>query len=85
MGKIIFWLVVFFVALLVLRLINVSNSRRGRRDAGGKTPKAKDTAMIRCANCGVYLPRADAIESPRGPVCGDPQCLPSDARSQRHD
>lgn len=78
MGKVLFWLVIFFVALLVLRLVNVSNSRRGGRDASERPPKAKDTAMIRCVNCGVYLPSADAIESPRGPVCGDPQCLPRD-------
>jgi len=27
------------------------------------------------------LPRADAVESPRGPLCGDPQCLPRETRS----
>jgi len=30
--------------------------------------------MSRCVDCGVYLPSADAILSPRGPLCGDPQC-----------
>jgi len=43
MGKIIFWLVVFFVVLLVLRLVNAANSRP-RRDAG-RPPKAKDAAQ----------------------------------------
>ena len=82
MGKIIFWLVVFFVALLVLRLVNAANSRatRGGQSAGGK--KSKEAAMTRCVNCGVYLPRADAIDGPRGPLCGDPQCLPRDTRSR---
>ena len=80
MGKIIFWLVVFFVALLVLRLINVAKSAP-RRDA--RAPKGNDTATIRCVNCGVYLPSADARETPRGPVCGDPQCLPRKARGRR--
>jgi hypothetical protein len=81
MGKIIFWLVVFFVALLVLRLINAANSRATRdgTTAGGK--KSKEAAMTRCVNCGVYLPRADAIDGPRGPLCGDPQCVPRNARS----
>ena len=79
MGKLIFWLVVFFVALLVLRLVNVAKSGP-RRDA--RPPKAKDTATIRCVNCGVYLPSADARETSRGPVCGDPQCLPRDARDR---
>jgi hypothetical protein len=39
--------------------------------------------MIRCVNCGVYLPSADAVETPRGPVCGDAQCLPRDAGGRR--
>ena len=72
MGKVIFWLVVFFILLLALRLINVASSRSRHRDAA--PPKAKDAAMIRCVNCGVYLPSADAIQGPRGPLCGDPQC-----------
>ena len=79
MGKIIFWLIVFFVVLLALRLVNVASSRaRGGAPRGGR--KAKDAAMTRCVNCGVYLPSADAIQGPRGPVCGDPPCLPRDKR-----
>ena len=72
MGKIIFWLVVFFVVLLVLRLINVANSRSRHRGDGPS--KARDATMVRCVNCGVYLPSADALQGPRGPLCGDPQC-----------
>lgn len=74
MGKLIFWVVVFFVVLFVLRLINVANSRSRNRSARA----AKDAApgaMIRCVACGVYLPSADAKPGPRGPLCGDPQCL----------
>ena len=79
MGKIIFWLIVFFVVLLALRLVNVANSR-SRGDAPRSGRKAQDAAMTRCVNCGVYLPSAEAIQSLRGPVCGDPQCLPRDMR-----
>jgi hypothetical protein len=83
MGKIIFWLIVFFVALLVLRLVNIANSRSARGDAPRKTKTTtKDTAMTRCVNCGVYLPRADAVDGPRGPLCGDPQCLPKQTRAR---
>ena len=81
MGKIVFWLVVFFVALLALRLVNAANSRGARDKSPTGARKAKDTAMTRCVNCGVYLPRADAVEGPRGPLCGDPQCLPRETRS----
>ncbi len=31
--------------------------------------------MIRCVDCGVYLPSADAKPGPHGPLCGDPQCV----------
>ena len=83
MGKIIFWLVVFFVGLLVLRLVNVANSR-ARGDGAARERKAKrDTATVRCVNCGVYLPKAEAIEGPRGPVCGDPRCLPAGSGTKR--
>ena len=82
MGKIIFWLIVFFLALLVLRLINVANSRSATSSRSGRRANPKDTAMTRCVNCGVYLPRSEAVEGPRGPVCGDPQCLPRDARKR---
>jgi hypothetical protein len=72
MGKMIFWLVVFFAVLLVLRLINVANSRNRNRAERTKPPAG---AMIQCVNCGVYLPSADARQGERGPVCGDPQCV----------
>ena len=71
MGKVIFWLVVFFAVLFVLRLINVANSRTRTRSA---REKPGGGAMIQCVNCGVYLPSADAKQGERGPLCGDPQC-----------
>jgi hypothetical protein len=80
-GKIIFWLVVFFVGLLVLRLVNIAQMRQ--RDPPPRKRPGRDTATIRCVNCGVYLPKAEAIEGPRGPVCGDPQCLPRETKSRR--
>lgn len=83
MGKIVFWLIVFFIGMLVVRLINVANNRSASRGSPGRRAKTtKDTAMTRCVNCGVYLPRADAVEGPRGPLCGDAQCLPRDTRGR---
>jgi hypothetical protein len=73
MGKMIFWLVVFFVVLFALRLISVAKSR-SRDRAPRRPPKAVEGSMSRCVDCGVYLPSADAVASPRGPLCGDPQC-----------
>jgi hypothetical protein len=82
-GKIVFWLIVIFAVLLVVRLINAANSRSASGRATNRGTKSKDTAMTRCVNCGVYLPLADAVQGPRGPLCGDAQCLPRDGRAGR--
>ncbi|HEX7327227.1 MAG TPA: hypothetical protein VF428_01655 [Casimicrobiaceae bacterium] len=91
MGKIIFWLVIGFGALLVLRLLNVAKSssrgdanrgdaNRGNANRGGATTGAtaqkrgREAAMVRCVGCGVFLPRAEAVATPRGPTCGDARC-----------
>ena len=77
MGKLVFWLVVVFGGLLVLRLINVAKHGSGRSSStprAGERHGGKPAAMIRCVDCGVFLPSTDAVKSHRGPVCGDPQC-----------
>ncbi len=77
MGKLIFWLVVVFGGLLVLRLISVAKHGSGRSSGSpraGERNGGKPAAMIRCVDCGVFLPSTAAVRSPRGPVCGDPQC-----------
>jgi hypothetical protein len=79
MGKIIFWLVVVFAVLLVLRLINAGKARA--RDAAAReaargtgSGKAGTTAMVRCVGCGVFLPRAEARALPDGFHCGNADC-----------
>jgi hypothetical protein len=72
MGKIIFWLVVVFLILFVLRMINVSKLR-SKRDPR-KPGKAGPEAMVRCTQCGVFLPRPEARETPVGYRCNDPAC-----------
>ena len=75
MGKLIFWLVVVFAAMFVLRLsMSPSTARTAARSARAGDAGAKPAAMIRCADCGVFLPSTDAVKSARGPVCGDAQC-----------
>jgi uncharacterized protein len=81
-GKFIFWIVVFFLALLALRMVSVHKARRDAREVEeekkekvnhrDRTP-ANDT-MVRCANCGVYLPKANAVMSKVGMTCGNAQC-----------
>jgi uncharacterized protein len=76
MSKVIFWIVVVFAALLGLRLLNAAKARqradaaRRQRDAGGPAIET----MVRCARCGVFVPRADALPGPAGPTCRDAAC-----------
>jgi hypothetical protein len=74
MGKIVFWIIVFFLILLGLRFLNVAKSRRSSRDRERprELPPAEPT--VRCEECGVYLPRSEAQATPTGYRCGDPAC-----------
>jgi hypothetical protein len=72
MGKLIFWIVVVFGILFGLRLLNASKLRRGHDAGSGGAPAAMP--MIRCVDCGVFLPRTDATTAPDGYRCGDPAC-----------
>ena len=75
MTKVLLWIVLVFVALFALRLLNVAKARRRNgegSDASSRTPPAE--IMVKCARCGVYLPRADAVPGLSGLVCGDTDC-----------
>ncbi len=72
MAKIILWLVVIFAVLFVLRMINVAKSARAQR-ASRPEPETK-AVMVKCVECGIYLPQAESRAGPRGPVCGDEGC-----------
>jgi uncharacterized protein len=75
--KILFWLVVVFAVLFALRLYNANKAKRrgdAAREAQRKSAAAGDP-MVRCARCGVFLPRADATAvATGGYVCSDPSC-----------
>ena len=75
MTKILLWIVVVIAVLIALRLINIAKEKR--RAAGSSADASRNPpaeAMVRCARCGVYLPRADATAGPAGLTCGDPRC-----------
>jgi uncharacterized protein len=72
--KILLWTIVIVVALIGLRLLNVSKANRRTSGRGPSAPPPAET-MIRCACCGVYLPQKDATPGPAGLTCGEPACL----------
>lgn len=77
MGKVIFWVVVVFAVLFALRLLNSAQARRrGASPPPDGTPAgpAGPEAMVRCIQCGVFLPRTDALPAPGGYRCSDPNC-----------
>ena len=77
MGKVVFWIVVVFAVLFGLRLYNAAQSKRKarERDAAARAEaERRGEPMVRCANCGVYLPRAEALPAPQGFRCRDGQC-----------
>ena len=74
MGKVIFWIVIVFAVLFVLRLLNAQKARQAR-DASGGTRTGSAHPTVRCASCGVYVPRSDAKPGRSGLTCGDPVCL----------
>ncbi len=76
MGKVIFWLVVVFGVLLALRLFNAAKARARAEEARKRAAREaqKPAAMVRCVECGVYLPQSEALPVPNGFRCGDPGC-----------
>ena len=77
MGKVVFWLVVTFAVLLGLRLLTVAKAKRERsqRDAANRAERDRlGEPMVRCAECGVFLPKAEALPVPQGFHCREGQC-----------
>jgi hypothetical protein len=75
MGKVVFWIVVVFLILFALRLYNVAKarSRRPPRAPSESAPQA----MVRCVQCGVFMPKADARALVDGYRCQAPGCRES--------
>lgn len=71
MSKIIFWIVVVFVVLFAIRLYGAAQAKKRReRDAGAGVAGP----MVRCAKCGVFLPRSEAVKIGDKFHCNEPNC-----------
>ena len=76
MGKIIFWIAVFFVILFVLRLVSLAKAKSRREAERREPPKAipPSEPTVRCADCGIFLPKSESTPIATGYRCGDPAC-----------
>ncbi|MDR0769605.1 MAG: hypothetical protein LBE75_00160 [Burkholderiales bacterium] len=77
MSKLLFWVLVFIVALIVWRLWNIRQWNARRRHDASSPPKKKpgrDEPMVQCVRCGVFLPRGDARLTHNGYRCNDEAC-----------
>jgi hypothetical protein len=75
MGKLIFWIVVIFAVLFALRMWNVAQAKARSRAAKKPSEPAAAGSMVKCVQCGVFLPQPDARMTPGGYRCSDPACV----------
>ena len=61
-GRVILTKLIFFaLAAWVVYLLVKSSGRRGKREDAPKNETGED--MVRCAHCGVHLPRSESVVS----------------------
>lgn len=66
MGKLLFWIVIIIGVLFVARIAGRMAAARqdspaGARPQGKAGPASAPEAMVRCAHCGIHLPRSEAL------------------------
>ena len=69
MGKLLLWIVVVLVGLTIARIVARANARNSQAAKAGQTPRGRAASagravpaeqMVRCAHCGIHLPRSEA-------------------------
>ncbi|MDX3896222.1 MULTISPECIES: PP0621 family protein [Pusillimonas] len=68
MGKLIFWAIVILAVLLVARILARQHDKQAsapRADSlprrGAAPPVDQPESMVRCAHCGIHMPRSEAL------------------------
>lgn len=65
MGKLVLWVVVIIAALMVARLLTQKQKKplvAPPRSDKAPAPQGSEQ-MVRCAHCGIYMPRSEALMS----------------------
>lgn len=66
MGKVLFWVVAILVAMIIARIVSQNKARkRNPPNPTIRPPRkpGKAEEMVRCAHCGIFLPRSEALMS----------------------
>ena len=64
MGKLLFWIVIIIAVLCVARIAaRMAAARRAPGFPAARRPPSPAAAqtMVRCAHCGIHLPRSEAL------------------------
>lgn len=63
MGKLFIWVVIILAVMIVMRIVSARNSAKRHAAATPARQPGKGPAesMVRCAHCGVHLPRSEAL------------------------
>ncbi len=61
MGKLIFWFFAILVVLTVWRMLNARNRGDTPRKPASPPAARATEPMVRCAHCGIHLPRSEAV------------------------
>lgn len=66
MGKILFWVLVILAVLMIARIAGARAAQRKKpqaasRPSGSKNAPVPSEPMVRCAHCGIHLPRSEAL------------------------
>lgn len=82
MGKLLFWIVLIILVLFVARIAGRMAAQRQadaqsgqKKKAQGAQPPPSLESMVRCAHCGIHLPRSEALLQN-----GQTWCSPDHAR-----
>ncbi|HEY9279748.1 MAG TPA: PP0621 family protein [Eoetvoesiella sp.] len=68
MGKVLFWVIVIIAGLLIARILarhhektKVAAPQPKQASRRGAPPIKQPESMVRCAHCGIHMPRSDAV------------------------
>ncbi|MCD0501570.1 PP0621 family protein [Bordetella petrii] len=67
MGKLLLWVVIILVVMVAARIIGARASARRNapqsqaRHQGRPPASQQSESMVRCAHCGIHLPRSEAV------------------------